>query len=62
LLETDAPFLSPQPWRGRRNEPAHITYTYDAIATTRGTARARLGQTVARNAQALFGWPDEEVA
>jgi len=62
LLETDAPFLAPQPRRGRRNEPAHITFTYDAIATARGTTRARLGQTVARNAQALFGWPDEDVA
>src|SRR5205085_618409 len=57
LLETDAPFLAPQPQRGRRNEPAHITYTYDVVAAARGTTRAALGRLVATNAQRLFGWP-----
>jgi TatD DNase family protein len=57
LLETDAPFLAPQPQRGRRNEPAHITYTYDVVAAARGTTRAALGRLVAANAERLFGWP-----
>ena len=57
LLETDAPFLAPQPQRGRRNEPAHITSTYDVVAAARGTTRAALGRLVAANAQRLFRWP-----
>ena len=57
LLETDAPFLAPQPQRGRRNEPAHITFTYDVVAAARGTTRAALGRLVAANAQRLFSWP-----
>jgi TatD DNase family protein len=57
LLETDAPFLAPQPQRGRRNEPAHITATYDVVAAARGTTRAALGRLVAANAQRLFNWP-----
>ena len=57
LLETDAPFLAPQPQRGRRNEPAQITATYDVVAAARGTTRAALGRLVAANAQRLFRWP-----
>jgi TatD DNase family protein len=57
LLETDAPFLAPQAQRGRRNEPAHITATYNVVAAARGTTRAALGRLVAANAQRLFGWP-----
>jgi TatD DNase family protein len=33
LLETDCPFLTPEPFRGRRNEPAYVKYTAQAIAT-----------------------------
>lgn len=62
LLETDSPFLAPQQQRGRRNEPAHITYTYDAIAATRGMTRHSLGALVAANAARLFGWDAEDAA
>ena len=62
LLETDAPFLAPQPRRGRRNEPAHITYTYDAIASARGLTRQQLGAIVSANAARLFGWETEAAA
>ena len=58
LLETDAPFLAPQPRRGRRNEPANVVYTYDAIAAARGVTRAELGALVGANAARLFHWGD----
>ncbi|HZS90015.1 MAG TPA: TatD family hydrolase [Chloroflexota bacterium] len=56
LVETDSPFLAPQPVRGRRNEPAYIVYTYDALAASRGITRGELGRIVEANAQRLFGW------
>lgn len=56
LVETDSPFLSPQPVRGRRNEPSHIVHTYDAIAAARGITRAELGRLVSANAGRLFAW------
>jgi len=58
LLETDAPFLAPQPRRGRRNEPANVVYTYDAVAAARGITRAELGALVRANAARLFRWAD----
>ncbi len=59
LLETDAPFLAPQPRRGRRNEPANVVYTYEAIAAARGATRAELGALVGANAARLFQWDNE---
>ncbi len=59
LLETDAPFLSPQPRRGRRNEPANVAYTYEAIAAARGATRGELGALVGANAARLFQWGGE---
>ncbi len=59
LLETDAPFLAPQPRRGRRNEPANVVYTYEAIAAARGATRAALGALVGANAARLFQWDNE---
>lgn len=56
LVETDAPFLAPQARRGRRNEPAHIVETYDAVAVARGMSRDELGRLVSANARRLFGW------
>jgi TatD DNase family protein len=62
LVETDSPFLAPQPVRGRRNEPANITFTYDAIAAVRGMSRADLARLVSSNAERLFGWAVEDAA
>ena len=55
LLETDSPYLAPQPRRGRRNEPAFVTDTYEAVASLRGVSTADLARTVSDNAAALFG-------
>ena len=56
LVETDAPFLSPQVVRGKRNEPANVVATARVVAEVRGVADEELERTVAANARALFGW------
>jgi TatD DNase family protein len=55
LIETDAPYLAPQPQRGRRNEPAFVSSTYAEVARIRGTAVDRLAALVRENAASLFG-------
>jgi TatD DNase family protein len=57
LFETDCPFLAPQPVRGRRNEPAYLVHTVDALADIRNTSRDELVQAVDANADRLFGLP-----
>ena len=56
LVETDAPYLAPQPLRGRTNEPAHVVSTAEVVAEVRGVSYAELERTVEANARALFGW------
>lgn len=56
LVETDAPYLAPQPVRGQTNEPAHVVSTAEVVAELRGVSYAELERTVEANAQALFGW------
>ena len=55
LVETDSPYLAPQPVRGRRNEPAHVIHTYAALAEARGVDVEALARAVDANATALFG-------
>ncbi|MDP6941785.1 MAG: TatD family hydrolase [Planctomycetota bacterium] len=55
LIETDAPFLSPQPKRGKRNEPAYIRHTLDCLAETRSVSAEELAQTTWTNSMSLFG-------
>jgi TatD DNase family protein len=57
LLETDAPFLAPQPRRGRPNEPAFLPFTLSALAAARGEEPEGLAATTWDNACALFGPP-----
>jgi TatD DNase family protein len=56
LVETDSPFLAPQPVRGKPNEPRHVTATAAIVAEARGIAYEQLEAEVERNAAALFGW------
>jgi TatD DNase family protein len=56
LVETDAPYLAPQPVRGKPNEPAYVVSTAEVLAEVRGVSYAELEQTVEANARALFGW------
>ena len=55
LAETDAPYLAPQPLRGRPNEPAYVVHTVAALAETRGEEPAALEQQIDENATACFG-------
>ncbi|RMH02025.1 MAG: TatD family deoxyribonuclease [Planctomycetota bacterium] len=55
LLETDAPFLAPQPRRGRRNEPAFLPHTLAALAAARGEDPEALAAATRANAYRLFG-------
>jgi TatD DNase family protein len=56
LVETDAPFLAPQPVRGKQNAPANVVHTARAVAELRGVAYDHLEQLVERNAARVFGW------
>jgi TatD DNase family protein len=56
LVETDAPYLAPQPRRGKRNQPAFVVETAREIAAARGVFYEELERTVEANAQRLFGW------
>ena len=56
LLETDAPYLSPQPVRGKPNEPANVVRTAEAVAELRGASYGELEAVVERNAARVFGW------
>jgi TatD DNase family protein len=54
LVETDSPYLSPQPRRGRPNEPANVVHTVAALAEARGEDPVRLGEQIDANADAAF--------
>lgn len=54
LAETDSPYLSPQPLRGRPNEPAHVVHTVAALAAARGEDAAELAARIDANADAAF--------
>src|SRR3954464_12974996 len=56
MVETDAPFLSPQPVRGKPNEPGNVTHTARFVAELRGLGYEELDALVERNAARVFGW------
>jgi TatD DNase family protein len=56
LVETDSPFLSPQPMRGKPNQPAHVVATAERLAEVRGVPYGELERTVEANAARVFGW------
>ncbi len=55
LLETDCPYLPPQPFRGKTNEPAYLTMVVDVIAKVRGTSAEEVARITTENARRLFG-------
>ena len=57
LTETDTPYLSPEPLRGRPNEPANVVHTLEALARTRGEDAVELAAQVDENAKRAFGLP-----
>jgi len=56
LVETDAPFLTPQAVRKQRNQPAFVAYTLAFLAALRGVSAERLGAAVEVNGRRVFGW------
>lgn len=54
LLETDAPYLTPEPLRGRRNEPVHMQHTVRLVAELRGITYEDLARITTLNAKRLF--------
>ena len=55
VVETDCPFLPPQPFRGKRNEPAYVKFTADTLAETLGVTKEHLAEQTTKNAEMLFG-------
>jgi len=62
LLETDCPYLPPQPKRGMRNEPSFLVYTAEELAKIKGVSMEALGEATSKNAQDLFGLKNNETA
>lgn len=56
LVETDSPFLAPQPVRGKPNQPANVVATAERLAEVRGVPYGELERTVEANAARVFGW------
>ncbi|MGD2104338.1 MAG: TatD family hydrolase [Anaerolineae bacterium] len=57
LIETDCPYLTPEPHRGERNEPAYVRFVAEAIAQERGTSIEQIADSTTENARRLFGLP-----
>ena len=54
LIETDCPFLAPTPRRGKRNEPAYVSYVAEFLAKLRGESLADLAAQTTANAYTVF--------
>ena len=54
LIETDAPYLTPEPFRGKRNEPVYVEYTAKKIAEIKGLAYEEVGRITCENAKRFF--------
>ncbi len=55
LIETDAPFLTPEPFRGKRNEPTYVRYTAQKIAEVKGVSLERVAEATTENALRVYG-------
>lgn len=55
LTETDSPYLAPVPFRGKRNEPAHVREVSRALAALRNSSEGELGRQAVENFIGFFG-------
>ncbi len=61
LVETDSPYLSPHPHRGKLNEPSRVAVTGTRVAELRGLDPEEFAAITTSNARALFGLPDDQI-
>ncbi|HLP71011.1 MAG TPA: TatD family hydrolase [Rhizobium sp.] len=54
LVETDAPYLAPKPWRGKRNEPSYVVNTAEVLAETKGVSFEEIARITTENALSVF--------
>ncbi|RYC23722.1 TatD family hydrolase [Ciceribacter ferrooxidans] len=54
LVETDAPYLAPKPWRGKRNEPSYVVNTAEVLAETKGVSFEEIARITTENALRVF--------
>ncbi len=54
VLETDAPFLAPVPFRGKRNEPSYVRYTAEKVAEIKGVSFEKIAEATTENARRVF--------
>jgi TatD DNase family protein len=54
LIETDCPYLTPEPYRGKRNEPSYVKYVAEALAMVKGVSAEEIGEITTNNAKKLF--------
>ncbi len=57
LIETDCPYLTPEPHRGKRNEPAYVKFVAEAVAQARGDSIQQVAEATTENTRRLFGIP-----
>ena len=55
MIETDCPFMTPEPYRGKRNEPVLVKYVAQRIAEIKNLSLEKVAEITARNARELFG-------
>lgn len=60
FVETDAPYLAPVPFRGKRNEPAYVRYTLNSLAEAHGITPEEMAEITTRNACRFFGIDQSE--
>lgn len=56
LVETDSPYLTPEPYRGKRNEPSYVKLAVKEIAELRGVSEEEIAEATTENAKKLFGF------
>ena len=54
LIETDAPYLTPVPYRGKTNQPAYVKYVAEEIANLRNTSFEEIDEQTTKNAKLVF--------
>jgi TatD DNase family protein len=62
LVETDAPYLAPTPFRGKRNEPAYVRNTAETLASVRNLSLEEIARVTTDNARRLFRLPEPPTA